>query len=169
MKIQLDRPLVPQLPILPPPPLAQRSALSYWLSTASPTRAVTTMYFSLLQMAYSSSGEILQKEELPTLYSLLMRDSASLRSKLTETTSKKWTRVAIEDWRWKYNNISPHRSLGYIAPLEFAQELPEETEPNPCWASSQPTASSRPNIDKLYNLNHIINASRLTKAMSQFG
>ena len=41
--------------------------------------------------------------------------------------------VAIEDCRWKYNNIRPHRSLGYIAPLEFAQELPEETAPNQCW------------------------------------
>jgi len=84
-----------------------------------------------------------------------------------------WTlteaRVAIEDWRWKYNNIRPHRSLGCIAPLEFAQELPGESEPNPCWASSRPTASLRPNIDKLYNLNHIINTSRLTKAMAQFG
>jgi len=84
-----------------------------------------------------------------------------------------WTlaeaRVVIEDWRWKYNNIRPHRSLGYITPLEIAQELQEETEPNPCWASSRPTSSSRPNIDKLYNLNHIINTSRLTKAMAQFG
>ena len=37
-----------------------------------------------------------------------------------------WTltedRVVIENWRWKYNNIRPHRSLGYVNPLEFAQE-----------------------------------------------
>ena len=61
-----------------------------------------------------------------------------------------WTltedRVAIEDWRWKYNNIRPHRSLGYVTPLEFAQERPEETESS-----------------------HIINTSRLTKALAQFG
>ena len=78
-------------------------------------------------------------------------------------------RVVIEDWRWKYNNIRPHRSLGYITPLEFSQELLEETEPNQCRASSRPTASLRPDIDKLYNINHIINTSRLTKAMAQFG
>ncbi|WP_221773466.1 integrase core domain-containing protein [Ruficoccus amylovorans] len=29
-------------------------------------------------------------------------------------------RVVIEDWRWKYNNIRPHRSLGLLTPLEFA-------------------------------------------------
>ena len=84
-----------------------------------------------------------------------------------------WTlteaRVVIEDWRWKYNNIRPHRSLGYVTPLEFAQEQPEETESNQCWASSRPAASLRPNIDILYNINHIINTSRLTKALAQFG
>ena len=84
-----------------------------------------------------------------------------------------WTlteaRVVIEDWRWKYNNIRPHRSLGYVTPLEFVQEQSKETESNQCWASSRPTASLRPNIDILYNINHIINTSRLTKAMAQFG
>lgn len=48
-----------------------------------------------------------------------------------------WTlteaRVVIEDWRWKYNNIRPHRSLGYITPLEFAQaEIKEEQQPSQC-------------------------------------
>ena len=41
-----------------------------------------------------------------------------------------WTlieaRVVIGDWRWKYNNIRPHRSLGYISPIKFAQQLTEE-------------------------------------------
>jgi len=84
-----------------------------------------------------------------------------------------WTlteaRVVIEDWRWKYNNIRPHRSLGYITPIEFAQEPTVPNESNQCRASSRPTASLRPDIDKLYNINHIINTSRLTKAMAQFG
>ena len=77
--------------------------------------------------------------------------------------------MVIEDWQWEYNNIRTHRSLGYVTPLEFAQEQLQETESNQCWASSRPAASLRPNIDILYNINHIINTSRLTKAMAQFG
>ena len=42
-----------------------------------------------------------------------------------------WTlteaRVVLEDWRWKYNHVRPHRSLGYITPLEFAQQESEQT------------------------------------------
>ena len=83
-----------------------------------------------------------------------------------------WTlteaRVVIEDWRWKYNNIRPHRSLGYITPLEFAQEEIEETTSTQCWDSSQPTASLRPSIDLLYNIEQLINPSRLTHALAQF-
>ena len=45
-----------------------------------------------------------------------------------------WTlteaRVVIEDWRWKHNNIRPHRSLGYTTPLKFAQR---EEELNDQW------------------------------------
>ncbi|MBT4902623.1 MAG: transposase [Verrucomicrobia bacterium] len=28
----------------------------------------------------------------------------------------------FEDWRWKYNHVRPHRSLGYITPNEYAQD-----------------------------------------------
>jgi transposase InsO family protein len=84
-----------------------------------------------------------------------------------------WTlteaRVVIEDWRWKYNNIRPHRSLGYITPLEFAQEEIEETTSTQCWDSGQPTACLRPSIDLLYNIEQLINPSRLTNALAQFG
>ena len=86
-----------------------------------------------------------------------------------------WTlteaRVVIEDWRWKYNNIRPHRSLGYITPLEFTQQEMEREEqaPSQSWASSRATPSFRPSIDLLYNIEHIINPSRLTKALAQFG
>lgn len=47
-----------------------------------------------------------------------------------------WTlseaRVVIEDWRWNYNNIRPHRSLGYITPLVFAQEEIKKEPPTQC-------------------------------------
>lgn len=85
-----------------------------------------------------------------------------------------WTlteaRVVLEDWRYKYNNIRPHRSLGYITPLKFAQQEIQSTEPSTqCRDSSRATPSLRPSIDFLYNLNHTINSSRLTLALAQFG
>lgn len=78
------------------------------------------------------------------------------RGQLTEA------RVVLEDWRWKYNNIRPHRSLGYITPIRFAQK---EQEPKP----AQCQASLRPGIDFLYNLKHTINTPRLTLALALFG
>ena len=71
-------------------------------------------------------------------------------------------RVVIEDWRWKYNNIRPHRSLGYIAPIEFAQKQdPDYTMATPLF---------RPSLDMLYNLdgNTHINPPRLTLNVAQF-
>ncbi len=41
-----------------------------------------------------------------------------------------WTlteaRVVIEDWRWLYNHVRPHRSLGNITPQRFAENLKTE-------------------------------------------
>ncbi len=70
-------------------------------------------------------------------------------------------RVVIEDWRWKYNHLRPHGSLGYISPIAFEQKL--ESEPSTQGkGSSRPPASFRPSLDLLYTLNHTINPSRLT-------
>jgi transposase InsO family protein len=84
-----------------------------------------------------------------------------------------WTlseaRVVIEDWRWKYNNIRPHRSLGYITPLEFAQEEIEEEPPTQCWASGWATPSVRRSLDFLYNLKETLTPVRLTNHATQFG
>lgn len=87
-----------------------------------------------------------------------------------------WTlteaRVVLEDWRWKYNHIRPHRSLGYITPLKFAQQEIEAL-PSPqahqYRASGRPTASLRLGIDFLYNLNYNTNLFRLTNPMAQLG
>ena len=62
-----------------------------------------------------------------------------------------------------------HRSLGYVTPLEFTQEQSKETESHQGWVYGRPTAALLPNIKNLYNINHIINTSRLTKALAQFG
>ncbi len=84
-----------------------------------------------------------------------------------------WTlteaRVVIEDWRWKYNHVRPHRSLGYITPNEFAQDEVGEKAQGKCRAFGRATPSLRPSIDLLYNIEQIINPSRLTKALDQFG
>ena len=84
-----------------------------------------------------------------------------------------WTlrgvRVVIENWRWKYNRVRPHRSLGYITPNEFAQDELGEEPQGQCRALGRATPSLRPSIDLLYNIEQIINPSRLTKALDQFG
>ena len=87
-----------------------------------------------------------------------LRDECLNREQLFTLTE---ARVVIEDWRWKYNHIRPHGSLGYISPIEFEQELLAE-ELNTGMGSSRPSASSRPSLDLLYSLNHYINPARLT-------
>ncbi len=51
-----------------------------------------------------------------------------------------WTlteaRVVVGDWRWKYNDIRPHRSLGYISPMKFAQRLNQEQSKPRLWLHS---------------------------------
>ena len=71
--------------------------------------------------------------------------------------------------RLSKRSTRPRKAVGYITPLEFAQEEAEEEPPTQCWASGRATPSLRPSIDLLYNLEHIINPSRLTKALAQFG
>ncbi len=78
-----------------------------------------------------------------------------------------WTlteaRVVIEDWRWLYNNVRPHRSLGNITPQRFAENLKTEGS-----GSIRATPSLRPTLDFLYQLNFNINFSRLTLPVDQF-
>jgi len=59
-------------------------------------------------------------------------------------------RVVIENWRYKYNVIRPHRSLQLDTPWEYASKLSSEAQD-----SGRPTAFLRPELDSLYrNLNH---------------
>ena len=84
-----------------------------------------------------------------------------------------WTlteaRVVLEDWRWKYNHVRPHRSLGYVTPLAFAQREEPVTESSPGWCSSRPPASFRPSLALLYDCERLIHPARLTQALGQFG
>ena len=78
-----------------------------------------------------------------------------------------WTlteaRVVIEDWRWLYNNVRPHRSLGNITPRRFAEDAYKQGS-----GSIRATSSLRPSLDFLYPLNFNINLSRLTLTVDQF-
>ena len=71
--------------------------------------------------------------------------------------------VVIEDWRWLYNNVRPHRSLGNITPRCFAEDINTEG-----LGSIRATPSLRPSLDFLYQLNFNINLSRLTLSVDQF-
>jgi len=99
--------------------------------------------------------------------------NARLREECLER-EELWTlteaRVVLEDWRMKYNGIRPHRSLGYVTPLEFAQAEPAgEPDVFQCRGSVRPPASLRPGIEIRYNLNYTMNLLRLTNPMAQFG
>jgi len=76
-----------------------------------------------------------------------------------------WTlaeaRVVIEDRR-----VRPHRSLGYITPNEYAQDEVGKEAKSQCRAFGRVTPSLRPNIDLLYDIEKIINPSKLTKGLA---
>lgn len=76
------------------------------------------------------------------------------------------TRVVLEDWRWQYNHVRPHRSLGYITPISFAQKESEDDQLPQYWISSRPATFLRSSIDLLYNLNHTNHVPRLTLALA---
>lgn len=85
-----------------------------------------------------------------------------------------WTlteaRVVLEDWRWKYNHVRPHRSRGYVTPLAFVQREEPGSTSSPGWCSSRPPASLRPSLGLLYDfLEGLINPARLTQVLGQFG
>lgn len=80
-------------------------------------------------------------------------------------------RVLIEDWRWKYNHIRPHRSLGYITPLRSAQKETLTNKPSTQGPGySRATPSLRPGLDFLNHLYHHINQhARLTNQVEHIG
>ena len=65
--------------------------------------------------------------------------------------------------------MRPHRSLGYMTPNEFAQDDVEEEVHGQRRALGWATASPRPSIELLYDIEQIMTPSRLTKILAQFG
>ena len=93
-----------------------------------------------------------------------LRDECLNREQLWTLTE---ARVVLEDWRWTYNRVRPHRSLGYITPLEFAQQEAELNASVPDRDSSRPTASLRRSLELLYHLEQLIHPARLTQVLGQ--
>ena len=77
---------------------------SPWLpSEATPQRAIARITNGYIESFHARfREECLNREQLWTL---------------TEA------RVVIEDWRWLYNHVRPHRSLGNVTPRRFAEDL----------------------------------------------
>ena len=113
---------------------------SPWLpSEATPQQAIARLTNGYIESFHARfREECLNREQLWTL---------------TEA------RVVIEDWRWLYNHVRPHRSLGNITPRRFAENLNTEGS-----GSIRATPSLRPSLDFLYQLN----LSRLTLPVDQF-
>ncbi len=59
--------------------------------------------------------------------------------------------------------------MGYITPLEFAQQANLQTASNPGCDFSRPTASLRHSLDWIYHLEQLIHPARLTQAMGNLG
>ena len=116
-----------------------------------------------IKTLYIEPGSPWQNGFIESFHSRL-RDECLNREHLYTLTE---ARVVIEDWRWKYNHLRPHGSLGYISPIEFEQQL-QTKDPNQGTSSSRPPASFRPSLDLLYNLTQYINTPRLTVPVAQF-
>ena len=126
------------------------------------------MWRSQIKTIYIEPGSPWQNGYIES-FNARLREECLEREQLWTLTE---ARVVLEDWRWKYNHIRPHRSLGYITPLKFAQQEFKSLPPsrtNQYRASSRPTASLRLGIDFLYNLNYKENLFRLTNPVAQFG
>ncbi|MGF1450037.1 MAG: transposase [Opitutales bacterium] len=137
---------------------SKRTSAAGWLRTRS--RPCT----SLREVRGKTAGGATSPPGYVESFNARFREECLEREQFYTLTE---ARVVLEDWRWKYNNLRPHRSLGYITPLNFAQK--EIQQPTQCLDSGRPTASLRPGIDLLYRIEDIIKPSRLTKALAQFG
>jgi putative transposase len=53
------------------------------------------------------------------------RKNGSMRRELLNTwmfESLREARIRCEDWRWDYNHERPHKSLGYLSPIDYAAQ-----------------------------------------------
>ena len=112
-----------------------------------------------IKTLYSEPGSPWQNGFIESFHARF-RDECLNREQLWTLTE---ARVVIEDWRWLYNHVRPHRSLGNITPRRFAEDINTEGS-----GSIRATPSLHPSLDFLYQLNFNINLSRLTLPVDQF-
>ncbi|MGA1204879.1 MAG: transposase [Opitutales bacterium] len=99
-------------------------------------------------------------------FGMMKLDQAKQLKELQKKNARKKSskpRVVIEDWRYKYNHAPPHRSLGYITPIQFAGPAMEAC---PLTLPANPVRRS---LDFLYNLKETSIPPRLTNYAAQFG
>ena len=112
-----------------------------------------------IKTLYSELGSPWQNEYIESFYARF-REECLNREQLWTLTE---ARVVIEDWRWLYNHVRPHRSLGNVTPRRFAGDINTKGS-----GSIRATPSLHPSLNFLYQLNFNINLSRLTLSVDQF-
>ena len=67
----------------------------------------------------------------PTQNALIERANKSLRNEVLDAwmfSSLKEAREICMEWQWDYNHERPHRSLGYLSPIAYAQKHKNQSE-----------------------------------------
>ena len=72
-----------------------------------------------IKTLYSEPGSPWQNGYIESFHARL-REECLNREQLWTLTE---ARVVIEDWRWLYNHVRPHRSLGNVTPRRFAEDI----------------------------------------------
>lgn len=69
----------------------------------------------------------------PTQNALIERFNGSYRKEVLNThlfTSLNQVRDETQQWIWTYNNVRPHKSLGYVAPIKFMENRRKTSFPS---------------------------------------